>query len=340
MPATRSGSVVHQRPQPFPKVSPSGTGAGTGGNGEAAIPENSEADLDKSAPLIPKPSTSTLPRSRTSAAPHPSPRRKTPFVPPPDEEIIEISSDEESSPARPARMAPSVLAEHRRELSRMRAEMAKAKKEKSKAEAELRTVQTNMRELLAAKNKALDDTKNKLAEAQAAATALATAKAHPSGSQALDPSVLDEQLECDICTRRLWTPYIIPDCGHTFCESCLIEWFGVAHAQFMQDHPVNPMQHDLLYILDHVARTPGLLQSRNILDVLRSRLPPTPKYTCPSCRGPVTSRPVEDYSLKQVVHKVAEAMGEKPPPSKNSGKNGKGTTGGIWDGFFPPITKP
>lgn len=121
MPATRSGSVVHQRPQPFPKVSPAGTGARSGGDGEASIPERPEDDLDKMAPLIPKPSTSTMPRPRTSKVPHPSPRRKTPFVPPPDEEIIEISSDEEESPARPAKIAPSVLAEHRRELSRMRA---------------------------------------------------------------------------------------------------------------------------------------------------------------------------------------------------------------------------
>lgn len=267
--------------------------------------------------------------------------------------------------------------------------MAKAKKEKMKAESELHSVQTNMRDLLAAKNKALEETKKNLLEAQAAAAALATVEGQPGGSKTLVRLSFPQELHylilvpllglrthlslmnswnamCALggyghltCTSSVIFTFLdvqsssymfafppsvdilfsIPDCGHTFCESCLIEWFGVTHAQFMQDHAVNPMHHEILYILDQVSRTPAFLTSRNIIDVLRARLPPIPKYTCPSCRGPVTSRPVEDYSLKQVVHKVAEALGERPPPSKSAGRHGKSTTGGIWDGFFPPIPK-
>ncbi|RAL67451.1 hypothetical protein DID88_008206 [Monilinia fructigena] len=66
---------------------------------------------------------------------------------------------------------------------------------------------------------------------------------------------LEKELTCSICTEVLYQPLTLLDCLHTFCGSCLKEWFSF----------------QLLSVNN--AQTP---------------LPPggTP-YTCPSCRAPV-----------------------------------------------------
>ncbi|KAG4034400.1 hypothetical protein MFRU_003g03650 [Monilinia fructicola] len=66
---------------------------------------------------------------------------------------------------------------------------------------------------------------------------------------------LEKELTCSICTEVLYQPLTLLDCLHTFCGSCLKEWFSFQ------------------VVSVHNAQTP---------------LPPgaTP-YTCPSCRAPV-----------------------------------------------------
>ncbi|QSZ35536.1 hypothetical protein DSL72_008406 [Monilinia vaccinii-corymbosi] len=66
---------------------------------------------------------------------------------------------------------------------------------------------------------------------------------------------LENELTCSICTEVLYQPLTLLDCLHTFCGSCLKEWFSFQ------------------VVSAHNAETP---------------LPPggTP-YTCPSCRAPV-----------------------------------------------------
>ncbi|PBP20254.1 RING finger domain protein [Diplocarpon rosae] len=66
---------------------------------------------------------------------------------------------------------------------------------------------------------------------------------------------LEQELRCSICAEVLYQPLTLLDCLHTFCGSCLKEWF-----QFQLD------------------------SSRNASNSLPAGTTP---YTCPSCRAPV-----------------------------------------------------
>ncbi|PQE12054.1 hypothetical protein CJF31_00000206 [Rutstroemia sp. NJR-2017a BVV2] len=89
------------------------------------------------------------------------------------------------------------------------------------------------------------------------ATPLSTDISHQSmesggGNHGLD---LEKELTCSICTEVLYQPLTLLDCLHTFCGSCLKEWFSWQ-----------------------------LISAQNA----QTAIPPggTP-YTCPSCRAPV-----------------------------------------------------
>jgi hypothetical protein len=64
---------------------------------------------------------------------------------------------------------------------------------------------------------------------------------------------LEKELVCFICTEVLYQPLTLIDCLHTFCGSCLKEWFGYQYKKAAQS---------------------------------RSSQPPNP-YTCPTCRATV-----------------------------------------------------
>ncbi|EXJ89163.1 hypothetical protein A1O3_02227 [Capronia epimyces CBS 606.96] len=64
---------------------------------------------------------------------------------------------------------------------------------------------------------------------------------------------LEKELVCFICTEVLYQPLTLLDCLHTFCGSCLKEWFSHQHRKALHAH-------------SSVS---------------------TPPYTCPTCRAPV-----------------------------------------------------
>ncbi|KAJ6497832.1 hypothetical protein C8R45DRAFT_141539 [Mycena sanguinolenta] len=65
---------------------------------------------------------------------------------------------------------------------------------------------------------------------------------------------------------------------------------------------------------------------------------PQPDFSCPTCRAVVTTRPIEDYSLKALIHLVAASAGEtspqKDPVVKRRGKGKAKAVDGPFDGFF------
>lgn len=76
----------------------------------------------------------------------------------------------------------------------------------------------------------------------------------PSASSPPKPLDLESELSCSICTEILYQPLTLLDCLHTFCGSCLKEWFS------WQEKAVERQ------------RRGGA---------------PTATYTCPSCRAAV-----------------------------------------------------
>lgn len=155
----------------------------------------------------------------------------------------------------------------------------------------------------------------------------------------LDVSQLEDSISCEICTMKMWSPYILPECGHVFCQSCLSDWFSTTLDQHLAIHPnyvLNPpVPHHLRQLANQVRSNPNNPHLRPQLDALIVQhrtvsLVQQPVYTCPVCREQVKNKPVEDFALKSVVRVVAGATGENSPTKKTHGRG----RAGPWDRFF------
>ncbi|KAL3484879.1 hypothetical protein BJX62DRAFT_218070 [Aspergillus germanicus] len=111
---------------------------------------------------------------------------------------------------------------------------------------------------------------------------------------------LEKELTCSICTDLLYQPLTLLDCLHTFCGSCLKEWFY----------------------------TQG------------SRLPSSssaPRYTCPSCRANVReTRP--NATVTTLLDMVLTANPERAKPAEEKAEIEQRYKHGEW--IFPPSTSP
>ncbi|RDB25247.1 hypothetical protein Hypma_008017 [Hypsizygus marmoreus] len=226
-------------------------------------------------------------------------------------EVIEISSDDEPPPP----INPAIV-DLRKQVKKLKEENARFKTD-------------------------LANSKKDLIRAQEEIVELKTSKRPVNGELLLDVSQLDDHVNCEICTARMWSPHILPECGHTFCQSCLQDWFSTTLAQFMASHPhynVNdPAPHlrhfQPMFLMHHphAAAYLAQMQQQN----------PQPEYTCPTCREPVKNRPAEDFALKALVRTIAAATGENSPRKPVAEQLGRGKarapvrTSGPWDGFFP-----
>jgi hypothetical protein len=134
----------------------------------------------------------------------------------------------------------------------------------------------------------------------------------------------------------------LPECGHTFCQSCLVDWFNTTLAQHMTAYPnYNHNIHNQPFntlVTDCIAHRN---MNPHIQFHLQALLPhlqlevPAPQFTCPTCRKQVKTRPVEDFALKSIVRAIAGAAGESSP-KKQGGRqrSGAGRPQDTWEGFF------
>ncbi|KAJ7821353.1 hypothetical protein B0H13DRAFT_2682103 [Mycena leptocephala] len=122
---------------------------------------------------------------------------------------------------------------------------------------------------------------------------------------------LEDQITCEVCNSKMWSPFILPDCGHTFCQKDLEDWFSTALKQHRNVYPHYNVNVPL-----------------NIYGVFQQQLP-LPPYTCPKCREKVRSKPVQNFAVKGFVRAVAEQAGETSP------KKTVGSATNVWNHFFP-----
>ncbi|KAF8893936.1 hypothetical protein BD779DRAFT_1669452 [Infundibulicybe gibba] len=225
-------------------------------------------------------------------------------------EIIEISSDDDGPV--PPRVSTSTAAGLRRQNVDLQ------KKSKCSEEA-LARCQQELLELKTAGSK--DSTEGKLV---------------------LDGSIIEDNLCCEVCTNKMWVPYLLPDCGHTFCQTCLQDWFSSVLVQHIANHPHYNLDQPNIFLIPQItAALRGMLSARNpqIQHLLTQLHSQQPRYTCPTCRKPVHGRPIENFALKALIRTIASAGGESSP-KKAANSKGKGVTlrDDPWSGFFPRLS--
>jgi len=137
---------------------------------------------------------------------------------------------------------------------------------------------------------------------------------------------IEEELTCDICAMRMWTPYRLTECGHVFCLGCLLSWFDDVHVRFLSTHPgYTPLPSHLRVVLQRPLEFPKECYKAHV----HMAQFPGPQYTCPSCRTVVTRRPVEDFKVKTIVSLLGSVQGIKPPESRIP----PGTGDTMFDGY-------
>ncbi|CAK5262431.1 unnamed protein product [Mycena citricolor] len=130
----------------------------------------------------------------------------------------------------------------------------------------------------------------------------------------------------------MWKPYILNDCGHTFCVDCLVKWLSACLAQHRNTHPHwRPGVPSLPPAFAYEPRNPA------IAGMVTWRYQTSqPQYTCPSCRKAMKSRPTEDYTLKALIHVLATSIGQLDPKemTQSRAKGCAVVSEGPFDSFF------
>ncbi|KKK12400.1 hypothetical protein ARAM_002325 [Aspergillus rambellii] len=112
---------------------------------------------------------------------------------------------------------------------------------------------------------------------------------------------LEKELTCSICTDLLYQPLTLLDCLHTFCGSCLKEWFYT-----------------------QASRRSSSSSS-------------SPRYTCPSCRANVReTRP--NATVTTLLDMVLAASPDQAKPDAEKAEIEQRYKHG--ESVFPPVTSP
>ena len=108
-----------------------------------------------------------------------------------------------------------------------------------------------------------------------------------------------DSLTCQICVDLMHKPFTLSPCGHIACYSCLVGWFksNVGEEEF------GPQS---------VHR----------------------KKTCPHCRSPVHDRPIENFTIKEMVNSLVNSGVLEDVP-RDAATATPATSADPWVGIFP-----
>ncbi|KAG7449617.1 uncharacterized protein BT62DRAFT_991778 [Guyanagaster necrorhizus] len=235
-------------------------------------------------------------------------------------DVIEISSDDEEVPPPPLKK-PAKMLELEALVNKLKKKTEKAKRAQDEAE----------------KRAAYFEEALKISQLKAATSS--------HSRPLIDPSKLEDDITCEICTLKMWSPCILPECGHTFCQSCLRNWFNTTLEQHRRQHPrYHPNQPIVLpqYLREMLFYPQIDPQQLSVVVEQITAASGRPVFTCPTCRKPVKNRPVEIFVIKSLVRTVAAAQGESSPRKETAEGRSRGKSKapvrreGPWDLFFPP----
>ncbi|KAK0220723.1 hypothetical protein IW262DRAFT_1462086 [Armillaria fumosa] len=154
---------------------------------------------------------------------------------------------------------------------------------------------------------------------------------------------LEEDIVCEICSLTMWVPFVLPDCGHTICETCIQSWLGRILDQHCHDSDPPFLWTQPVEIPEVATMT--MMQVRleymvmlAVFEEIRKAMN-EPCFNCLICCQAVKSRPVQAYTMKSIVQKVASvcsandsAEGAHPPLADMHALAERVI---IWDTLFP-----
>ncbi|TDL22633.1 hypothetical protein BD410DRAFT_788458 [Rickenella mellea] len=254
---------------------------------------------------------------------------KAPAVPPREDDVIVLSSDtEEDEPLSPRKAQPK---KRRTGTTNLMPEVVIVRDAVATGEAKEAANVVKLRKELKKAQQEIQELKvsREMVQGELMAAKAEVKNVRDVGGNKKNLSSLEEQLCCEICTATMWAPYTLTECGHSFCASCLLDWFNTALAQHMQQHPNYVAEIVVPPHLLAMRHHPGVNEQIRQWVAIRRAAMPQPQYTCPSCRVQARAKPVEVYKLKEIVRTVATLNGEGSPR-----RQGRLNTN-PFSGFFP-----
>jgi len=116
-------------------------------------------------------------------------------------------------------------------------------------------------------------------------------------------SSFKDSLTCQICVDLMYKPFTLAPCGHIACYSCLVGWFK----SNVGDEEFGPQA---------IHR----------------------KKTCPHCRSTVRDRPIENFTIKEMVNSlVSSGILEDAPGAATATVGAPATSADPWADIFPKL---
>ncbi|KAK0490210.1 hypothetical protein IW261DRAFT_1412785 [Armillaria novae-zelandiae] len=147
---------------------------------------------------------------------------------------------------------------------------------------------------------------------------------------------MEQDAECEICKLPLWYPYLLPDCGHIFCEKCIHDWLeAIMKKHREQTNPGFLWSRPILVPLEVVRGIAWPSVEYHVVLTLFNKIRKAmkgPAFSCPLCRKEVRNRPVQAFTMKSITQKLASTRGETMPVIEIPKLGGRYS---HWDEFFP-----